>query len=62
MKESSYHNAKMVAYCREVYQLQYKFDGLEPNHIPRQLNEAVDALEKMASGQEPVSTGIFASD
>ena len=28
MKESSCHNAKMVAYCREVRQLEDKFDGL----------------------------------
>ena len=39
-----------------------KFDGLELNHILRQLNEAVDTLAKMASSQEPVPTGIFASD
>ena len=28
MKESSYHNAKMVSYCQEVRQLEDKFDGL----------------------------------
>ena len=57
MKESSYHDAKMVAYCQEVHQLEDKFDGLELNHIPRHLNEAADALAKMAFGQEPVPTG-----
>ena len=62
MKESSCHNAKMAAYCREVRQLEDKFDGLELNHIPRRLNEAVDTLAKVASDREPVSTGIFASD
>ena len=62
MKESSCHNAKMVAYCREVHQLEDKFDGLELNHIPRRLNEAADALAKAASSREPVPTGIFASD
>ena len=62
MKESSCHNAKMVAYCREVHQLEDKFDGLELNHIPRHLNEAVDALAKTVFGRELVSTGVFASD
>ena len=50
MKESSYHNAKMATYCQEVRQLEDKFDGLELNHIPRHLNEAVDAFAKAASG------------
>ena len=62
MKESSCHNAKMATYCQEVHQLEDKFDGLELNHIPRCLNEAVDALLKVVSGQEPVSMGVFASD
>ena len=39
-----------------------KIDGLELNHIPRWLNEAANTLAKMASSQEPVPTGIFASD
>ncbi|XP_066357960.1 uncharacterized protein [Miscanthus floridulus] len=50
MKESRCHNAKMAAYCQEVRQLKDKFDGLELNHILRRLNEAADALAKMASG------------
>ena len=62
MKDSSCHDAKMVAYYREVHQLEDKFDGLELNHIPRRLNEATDALAKAASGREPMSAGIFASD
>ena len=62
MKELSYHNAKMVAYCREVRQLENKFDGLELNHIPSYLNEAADALEKTVFGREPVPTDVFASD
>ena len=62
MKESSYHDAKIIAYCFEVCQLEDKFDGLELNHIPRRLNEAADALAKTASGREPVPTGVFASD
>ena len=62
MKESSCHDAKMAAYYREVHWLEDKFDGLELNHIPRHLNEAVDALVKAASGQEMVPIGIFASN
>jgi len=62
MKESSCHNAKMAAYCREVRQLEDKFDGLELNHIPRRLNEAADALIKTASGLEPVPMDVFAND
>ena len=46
MKESSYHDAKMAAYCREVRWREDKFDDLELNHIPRCLNEVADALEK----------------
>ena len=49
MKESSYHNAKMEACCQEVRWLEDKFDGLELNHIPSRLNEAVDALVKAVS-------------
>ncbi|XP_066310780.1 uncharacterized protein [Miscanthus floridulus] len=62
MKESSCHNAKIAAYHQEVRQLEDKFDSLKLNHISRCLNEAVDALAKAASGQEPVPTSIFASD
>ena len=62
MKESSRHNAKMDAYCREVRQLEDKFDGLELNHIPRCLNVAANVLAKTASGQEPVLMGVFTSD
>ena len=60
MKESTYHDAKMVAYCQEVRQLEDKFDGLELNHIPRRLNKAADALAKATSGQELMPTGVFA--
>ena len=62
MKESSYHDAKMAAYCREVQRLEDKFDGLKLNHILRCLNKAANALAKAASGREPVPTGVFASD
>jgi len=49
MKESSCHDAKMAAYYGEVHQLEDKFNGLELNHISRCLNEAADALTKVAS-------------
>ena len=62
MKESSCHNTKMAAYCHEVRQLDDNFNGLELNHILRWLNEAADTLAKIASSQELVPTGIFASD
>ncbi|XP_066324297.1 uncharacterized protein [Miscanthus floridulus] len=52
----------MAAYCREVRQLEDKFDGLELCHILRRLNEAVDALVKIAFGRESVPMGVFASD
>ena len=52
----------MAAYCQEIHQLEDKFDGLELNHTPRCLNEAVDALAKTVSGQEPVLMGVFTSD
>jgi hypothetical protein len=32
MKESSYHDPKMEAYCKMVRRLEDKFDGLELNH------------------------------
>ena len=62
MKESSCHDAKMAMYCQEVRWLEDKFDGLKLNHIPRCLNEAADALAKVASDREPVPMGVFASD
>ena len=62
MKESSCHNVKMAAYCREVHQLEDKFDGLDLNHIPRRLNKAADSLAKVVSDHEPATMGIFVSD
>ena len=62
MKESSYHDTKMEAYCQEVRWLEDRFNGLELNNIPRGLNEAADTLTKAASGREPVPAGVFASD
>ncbi|XP_066311534.1 uncharacterized protein [Miscanthus floridulus] len=62
MKESSYNNAKIAAYCQEVRQLEDKFNGLKLNHIPRCLNEVADTLAKVASGRELVPMSIFASN
>jgi hypothetical protein len=62
MKESSYHDTKMVAYRQEVQRLEDKFNGLELNHIRRCLNEAVDSLAKVAFGREPVPMGVFTND
>jgi hypothetical protein len=62
MKDSSCLNPKMAAYCKEVRQLEDKFNGLELNHIPGRLNEAGDTLAKMASSRQPIPPGIFSSD
>jgi hypothetical protein len=50
MKESSYLDPKMAAYCQVVHLLEEKFDGLELNHIARRSNKAADELAKLASG------------
>jgi hypothetical protein len=33
MKNSSYHDARIEAYCEEVWRLEDKFFGLELNHV-----------------------------
>jgi hypothetical protein len=48
-KDSSYHDPKMEAYCKEVQRLEDKFYGLELNHIARRYNEVVDELMKITS-------------
>jgi hypothetical protein len=62
MKESSYLDPKMAAYCQVVHLLEEKFDGLELNHIARRSNKAADELAKLASGWAPAPIGVFASD
>lgn len=62
MKESSWLNPKMAAYCQAVHELEDKFDGLELNHVPRCLNEAAVTLAKIASKWEPVPTHSSACD
>ena len=62
MKEASYHNEKMEAYCNAVCHLEDKFDGLEINHIARKYNEEADELAKIASGRTTVPPNVFAHD
>ena len=62
MKEFSCHDPKMDAYCKTVWRLEEKFDGLELNHVLRKYNEATNALAKMASEQATVPPDIFVSD
>jgi ribonuclease HI len=50
MKNSSCHDARMEAYCEEVWRLEDKFFGLELNHVTRLYNEVADELAKIASG------------
>ena len=54
----------MATYCREVRQVEDKFNGLKLNHILRRLSEVADTLANAAADQEPVltATGVFASD
>jgi len=62
MKESSYHDPKMDAYCNAVQRLEEKFDGLKLNHVLRKYKEAADALAKMASERATVPPDVFVSD
>jgi ribonuclease HI len=61
MKESSYQDPKMAAYCQVVRLLEDKFDSLELNHVARRFNKVADELAKLASGQAPVPIGVFAA-
>jgi hypothetical protein len=62
MKDSSCHDPKMEAYCKEVRHLEDKFYGLELNHIARRYNEAADELTKIASSRTTVPPDIFSRD
>jgi ribonuclease HI len=62
MKESSYHDPKMVTYCQVVCCLEDKFDSFELNHIARRYNEEADQLAKMAFGRDAIPTDVFAND
>jgi hypothetical protein len=62
MKDSSCHDPKMEAYCKEVRCLEDKFHGLELNHIVRRYNEAIDELTKITSSRTTVPLDIFSRD
>jgi ribonuclease HI len=50
MKNESYHDDKMEAYCNTVQALEDNFYGIELNHVPRRYNKEADELAKIASG------------
>jgi ribonuclease HI len=50
MKNASFHDDKIEAYCKAVRALEDKFYGIELNHVPRRYNEEADELTKIASG------------
>jgi hypothetical protein len=52
----------MEAYCDEVRCLEYKFYGLELNHVARRYNETANELAKIASGRMTVPPDIFSKD
>jgi ribonuclease HI len=62
MKNSHCRDRKMEAYCDEVQRLEYKFYGLELNHIARRYNETADELAKIASGRTTVPADVFSRD
>jgi ribonuclease HI len=62
MKDSSCHDPKMEAYCKDVRHLEDKFHGLELNHVARRYNEATDKLTKNTSNQTMVPPDIFSRD
>jgi hypothetical protein len=60
MKNTSFHDDKMEAYCNAVRALEDKFYSIELNHIPRRYNEEEDELPKIASGRITVPPNVFA--
>jgi ribosomal protein S2 len=62
MKDSSYHNPKMEAYCKEVRRLEDQFHGLGLNHIVRRYNKAADELAKITSSRTTVLPDVFLRD
>jgi ribonuclease HI len=62
MKDSSCHDPKMEAYCKEVWCLEDKFRGLELNHIVRRYNEATEELAKIVSDRTTVPPDVFSRD
>jgi ribonuclease HI len=62
MKNASYHDDKMEAYCKAVRALENKFYGIELNHVPHRYNEEADELIKIVSGRITVPPNLFARD
>jgi probable phosphoglycerate mutase len=62
MKNASYHDDKMEAYCNVVRALEDKFYGIELNHVPRRYNEEADELAKIASGRITIPPNVFTRD
>jgi ribonuclease HI len=62
MKDSSCHNPKMEAYCKEVRCLEDKFHSLELNHVARIHNEATDKLAKIAFSRTTVPPNVLSID
>jgi hypothetical protein len=62
MKNVSFHDDKMEAYCNTVRALEDKFYSIELNHVPRRYNEEADELAKIASGRITVPPNVFARD
>jgi ribonuclease HI len=59
MKNMSYHDEKMEAYCYAVHALEDKFYDIELNHVPRKYNKEADELAKIASGRITVPPNVF---
>jgi hypothetical protein len=51
MKNASFHDKKMEAYCNTVRTLEDKLYSIELNHIPRKYNKEADELAKITSGR-----------
>jgi ribonuclease HI len=62
MKNASYHDKKMEAYCNAVHGLEDKFYDIELNHVPRKYNKEADELAKIASGQITIPPNVFTRD
>jgi hypothetical protein len=62
MKNVSYYDDKMEAYCNVVRALEDKFCGIELNHVPRRYNEEADELAKIALGRMTVPPNVFTRD
>src|ERR1041384_8045506 len=48
----------MASYCFLVQQLSGYFEGCEFHHVPRENNEAADALSKLGSTRQAIPPGV----